>query len=83
MTYASVVSRNSVRIALTLTTLHDVYVMMGDIENAYLTSPITEKAWTVLGLNCEGDIWPQVRGRCLQKSPGILHGLLGVEALSF
>jgi hypothetical protein len=36
-------------IALTLAALNDLYVMMGHIENAYLTSPITERVWTVLG----------------------------------
>jgi hypothetical protein len=46
MTYESVVPRESVRIALTLDHLD---VKMDDIENAYLTSPITEKVWTVLG----------------------------------
>jgi hypothetical protein len=49
MTYASVVSRESVRIALTLATLNDLDVKMADIENAYLAAPITEKVWTVLG----------------------------------
>jgi hypothetical protein len=49
MTYASVVSRESARIALTLAALNDLYGMMGDIDNAYLTSPITEKACTVPG----------------------------------
>jgi hypothetical protein len=49
MSYASFVSREYVRIALTLEALHDLDVMMGDIENAYLTAPITEKVWTVLG----------------------------------
>jgi hypothetical protein len=49
MTYASVVSRESVRIALTLDALNDLDVKMADIENAYLTAPITEKIWTVLG----------------------------------
>jgi hypothetical protein len=29
--------------------LNDLYVKMADIENAYLTAPITEKFWTVLG----------------------------------
>jgi hypothetical protein len=48
MTYASVVSRESMRIALTLAALNDLDVIMGDIENAYLTAPITEKVWTVL-----------------------------------
>jgi hypothetical protein len=49
MTYASVVSRESMRIALTLAALNDLDVKMADIENAYLTAPITEKVWTVLG----------------------------------
>jgi hypothetical protein len=49
MTYESVVSRESVRIALTLAALNDLDAKMADIENAYLASPITEKVWTVLG----------------------------------
>jgi hypothetical protein len=48
MTYASVVSREPTGIALALAALNDLYVMMGNIENAYLTAPITEKFWTVL-----------------------------------
>jgi hypothetical protein len=38
-----------VRIAPTLATLNELDVKMADIENAYLTAPITEKIWTVLG----------------------------------
>jgi hypothetical protein len=49
MTYASVVSRESVVSALTLAPLNDLDVKIADIENAYLTAPITEKVWTVLG----------------------------------
>jgi hypothetical protein len=49
MTYESVVSRESVRIALTLASPNDLDVNMADIENAYLTAPLTEKVWTVLG----------------------------------
>jgi hypothetical protein len=41
------VSGESVRISLTLAALNDLDGMMGDIENAYLTDPITEKVWTV------------------------------------
>jgi hypothetical protein len=48
MTYTSVVSGESMRIALTLVTLNYLDFMMGDIKNAYLTAPITEKVWTVL-----------------------------------
>jgi hypothetical protein len=49
MTYASVVPRESVRVALTLANLNDLDVKMADIENAYLTAPITEKFWNMLG----------------------------------
>jgi hypothetical protein len=38
-----------VRIALTLAALIDLDVKMADIENTYLTAPITEKVRTVLG----------------------------------
>jgi hypothetical protein len=48
-TYASVVSRESVRVALTLAALNDLEVKTADIENAYLTAPVAEKIWTVLG----------------------------------
>ena len=48
-TYASVVSRESVRIALTIAALNDLEVKTADIKNAYLTAPVTEKVWTVLG----------------------------------
>jgi hypothetical protein len=49
MMYASVVSRDSVRIALTLDDFNDLNEKMAEIENAYLMAPITEKIWTVLG----------------------------------
>jgi hypothetical protein len=49
MTYASVVSRESVRITLTLAALNYLDVKMADIKNAYLMAPINEKVWTVLG----------------------------------
>ena len=43
MTYASVVSRESVRIALTLAALNNLEVKTADIENAYLTASVSEK----------------------------------------
>jgi hypothetical protein len=49
LTYASVVSRESVRIALLIAALNDMSVLGADISNAYLTAPTTEKVWTVLG----------------------------------
>ena len=49
ITYASVVSRESVRIALTLAALNGLEVKTANIENAYLTAPVNEKIWCTLG----------------------------------
>ena len=49
LTYASVVSRETVRIALTIAALNDLEVKSSDIANAYLTTPCEEKIWTKLG----------------------------------
>jgi hypothetical protein len=48
-TFARVVSRETMQIALTLAGLNDLQVKVSDIENAYITTPCTEKIWTVLG----------------------------------
>jgi hypothetical protein len=47
--YASVVSRETVCIALLMAILNDLEVKIGDVLNAYITAPVTEKVWTVLG----------------------------------
>jgi hypothetical protein len=73
MTYASVVSRDSVRIALTLLAINDVDVKMADIENAYLKATITEKVWNVLGPEFGDDAGKHaliVRFLCGLKSAG-------------
>ena len=49
LTYSSVVSRDSVRIALTIAALNDLKVLACDIQNAYLTASCREKIWTVAG----------------------------------
>jgi hypothetical protein len=49
ITYASVVFRETVCIALLLAALNDLNVKVGDALNAYITAPITKKVWTVLG----------------------------------
>jgi hypothetical protein len=49
ITYASVVSCKTVRIALLMAALNDLHVKVGDVLNAYITAPITEMVWTVLG----------------------------------
>ena len=43
ITYASIVSSETVRIALTLAALNYLPIKVGDIHNAYITAPVTEK----------------------------------------
>lgn len=47
--YASVVSRESVRIALLLAALNNLNVLIGDIQNTYLCAPCGEKIYTICG----------------------------------
>ncbi len=49
MIYASVVSCETVRIALTIAALNDLEVKMADILNAYISASIKEKVWRALG----------------------------------
>ena len=49
MMYASIVSHESVQIALTVAALNELDVMTSDIQNAYLTAPCEEHIWTTLG----------------------------------
>ena len=49
MTYASVVSRETIRIALTIAALNGLQVKCGDVMNAYIQAPVIEKIWTTLG----------------------------------
>ena len=48
-TWAGVVSRETVRIALTYAALNGLKVMSADIQNAYLTAPTSQKLWTTCG----------------------------------
>ena len=49
ITYSSVVSRDSVRIAFLYAALNELDVMSADIGNAYLNAPCREKVWTKAG----------------------------------
>jgi hypothetical protein len=49
MTYSSVVSRESVRIAFTIAALNDLDILMADIGNAYLNADCREKIWMIAG----------------------------------
>ena len=48
ITYAGVVSRETVRIDLTLAALNDLPIKVVDIQYSYITAPVTEKKWKVL-----------------------------------
>ena len=49
LTYSSVVSRDSICIALTIAALNELSVMACDIQNAYLTAECRERIWTRAG----------------------------------
>jgi hypothetical protein len=49
ITYVSVVSHETIHIALLMAGLNDLNVKVGDVLNAYITAPITKKVWTILG----------------------------------
>lgn len=49
MTYSSVVSRDSVRIAFLLASLNDLDILACDVGNAYLNASCREKLWTIAG----------------------------------
>jgi hypothetical protein len=48
-TYAPVVSKGTVKMALTIAVLHDLDVKADNMENEYLTVPTATKVWTVCG----------------------------------
>ena len=49
ITYASVVSHDTIRIALAMAELHDLNVKNADIMNAYINTHTEEKFYTILG----------------------------------
>ena len=49
LTFASVVSRESVRLAFLLAALNDLEVKTADIANAYLNAPCSEKLYIICG----------------------------------
>jgi hypothetical protein len=71
MTYASVASRETVRISLTIAALNDLEVKATDILNAYISAPIKEKVWCALG--------PEF-GPDTGKSAIIVHALYGLKS---
>mmetsp|Transcript_12139 Transcript_12139/g.17505 ORF Transcript_12139/g.17505 Transcript_12139/m.17505 type:complete len:474 (-) Transcript_12139:35-1456(-) len=49
MTYSSVVSRESVRIAFLIAALNDIDLLAADVGNAYLNAPTKEKVYIITG----------------------------------
>lgn len=49
MTYSSVVSRDSVRIAFLLSALNDLDILSADIGNAYINADVREKVYFIAG----------------------------------
>jgi len=70
LTYSSVVSRESVRMALFVAALNDLGVRLTDIGNAYLTAATTERCYVVAG----DEFGPELKGRIL-KIVRALYGL--------
>ena len=60
-TYASVVSRESVRIALLTAALNDLDICSCDVSNACLHADCAQRIWTVAG----PEFGPEVRGKVL------------------
>jgi hypothetical protein len=84
LTYSSVVSRDSVRIALTIAALNDLKILACDIQNAYLTAQCREKIWTVAGPEFgsdRGKIMLVVRALYGLKSSGAAFRALLAETL--
>ena len=56
LTYSSVVSRESVKIAFLVAALNGLDLMSCDIGNAYLNAKCREKIWFVAGAECGPDV---------------------------
>jgi hypothetical protein len=74
ITFASVVSRETVCITLIFAGLNELQVKVKDIKNAYITAPCTEKIWTVLKANFGSDAGKtaiMIRALYSSKSAGV------------
>ena len=71
MTYSTVVSRESVRIAFLIAALNGLDVLAGDIQNTYLNAPTKEKNYFYAG-----DEWGADKGRLIL----IVRALYGLKS---
>ena len=53
--YASIVSRDSIRLALIIAALNNIDILSYDLENAYLNAECLERIWFEGGIECGGD----------------------------
>jgi Reverse transcriptase (RNA-dependent DNA polymerase) len=67
-TYASVVSRDSVRIAFLIAALNDLKLMAADVQGAYLNAKCHEKVYTVCGPEFGNETW-----MCCYHCKGIIR----------
>jgi Reverse transcriptase (RNA-dependent DNA polymerase) len=74
-TYASVVSREPVRIAFLYAALNEVNVMSADIQGAQLNAPCKEKVYTI----CGPEFGPENEGRVAL----IVKALYGLTTSAF
>ena len=84
LTYTSVVSRDSVRITLTIAALNDLKVLACDIQNSCLTAKCREKIWTIAGpefVSDAGNLIIVVRALYGIKSSGAAYRALFAETL--
>ena len=93
ITYASVFSRETVRIALKLVSLNDFPVKVADIQNSYRKAPVIDKILTVLG--CEFSEYAasnsivvcalyglKISGAAFLESPSVLYAPFGIYTMS-
>jgi hypothetical protein len=73
--YASVVSHDSVGIALLIEALHDVSVVSADVQGASLNAPCLEKVYTICG--------PEFGPELLEQIEVIVKALYGLKLSAF
>jgi hypothetical protein len=72
LTYSSVVSRDSIRIAFLLAALNDVDLFATDIGNAYLNAPAREKVYAT----ASPEFGPELTGKAVL----IVRALYGLKS---
>ena len=72
VTYSSIVSRDSVKIAFLLAALNDLDIMACNISNTYLNVPCKEKIWFVVRPEC---------GKCAGMVCKLTRALYGLKLL--